>query len=114
MTDEKIGEEIMFARVGLSLPCMVPVLPGTPDTDPPIEERTETCNVDAWWIMGRASTCHYHLVQLFGDERVAEMVEDLGWPGEIPNKTERQPWEQQRRYEQNRAVLPEWHPLYRP
>ena len=99
-------------RVNLSLPCSVPVLPGTPDGTAPIEERTETCNVDAWFVIGRAPICDLHLKFLLGDEDVDEMVRSLeeadGWP---PPPAYGEPWEGRHRYEQKPSALPSEHPV---
>lgn len=40
--------------------CCVPVLPGTPDVDAPLEDRTERCAVDAHWVFGAIPTCDIH------------------------------------------------------
>jgi hypothetical protein len=95
---------IEIGRVSLSLPCDVPVLPGTGDTEAPIEQRTERCCTDAWWMIGRAMICHEHLVFVLGqaevDEAIAELLE-AGYPAtEIPNARERLPWAERHRYAQ--------------
>lgn len=98
-------------RVPISLPCTVPVVPGTPDAGAPIGERTETCNVNAWWVIGRAPICHRHLnegADGAADELAAEMRAD---GADVPNATERTPWAEQHRYEQNPALLFEGHPV---
>lgn len=47
-----------IVRSGLSLPCSVPVLPGTSETDADLQRRTEKCSHDE--------------VQLYTSQRVAE------------------------------------------
>jgi hypothetical protein len=100
-------------RVSLSLPCTVPVVPGTPDADAPIEERTETCNVDAWWIIGIAHICHRHLREVVGIESMGELIAQLitdDWLATVPSEQERLPWSEQHRYEQRPDLLWEGHP----
>lgn len=50
--------------------CCVPVVPGTPDIDAPMERRTEMCAVDANWIVGACPTCDIH---------AKVMCEAAGW-----------------------------------
>lgn len=102
------GIRYQIGRVGLSVPCEVPVVPGTPEVDAPLELRTETCSVNAWWWVGAIPTCDYHLriaLELMGDD-YDEVVKDLrakGYPEvEIPNETERKPWSKQYRYPQSK------------
>jgi hypothetical protein len=94
---------------------MVPVVPGTPSIEAPIEERTETCNIDAWWVIGIAFTCDIHLRLLIGDEeyeRLRDQCEAEG-PWDMTRDRERDSvlWNQRHRYEQNPEVLPERHPV---
>jgi len=103
------GQEIL--RVGLSLPCMVPVRPGTPDATGQVgTERTETCRVDAWWVVGRAMMCSHHLREVLGGERFDEIVSGLE-SGHVVTLHPREtlPWGEQHRY--GPGHLPEWHPL---
>lgn len=102
------ADELTIMRVPISLPCMVPVLPGTCDTGAPIEQRTETCNVDAWWMLGRAMICTLHLRELLGSGRVDELVERGGWR---LSERELLAWAAMHRYPQDPALLPEWHPV---
>lgn len=92
---------------------MVPVVPGTPDTDVPVEQRTETCNVDAWWIMGRAPICHRHLghPDAMGPEFREALIEELELQGHVPNESEARPWVEQHRYPQTPWLLFEGHPV---
>lgn len=98
--------EYQITRVNISLPCKVPVLPGTPITDAPLDLRTEYCAVNAWWFVGSIPTCHIHLekvLEITGDSMLS-VIEDLyeKYPdalrGGVPNETERTPWEDQYRY----------------
>lgn len=105
-----------IARVSLSLPCMVPVLPGTPKTDAPIEQRTETCNLDAWWVMGIAFICDVHLREFLGEEdfdRIRDGCEGDGWDMARSRERDAIPWADQHRYEQKPELLPEGHPVRR-
>lgn len=104
-----MSTDIPIARVGISLPCQVPVVPGSPQTDAPIEQRTETCSTDAWWVFGRASICHLHLAEAVGAEARDLLAEDMGEG--IPNEWERLPWHEQHRYEQNPDALFDGHPV---
>ena len=98
--------EVSIARVGLSLPCPVPVVPGTPDTmrdgEPiPMEERTEQCCVDAYWMLGAQLICNTHLEEacdLLGID-FAGIVEE-GTDGRGLTEREQQPWHERHRYEQ--------------
>lgn len=94
-------------RVNISLPCTIPVLPGTPDTDAPIEQRTEVCAVDAFWVVGLAHICDHHLAQALGED-FAEVTagHEATYHG--------MPWAERHRYDQEstRRGLPERHPLY--
>lgn len=95
--------ELTFARLPVSLPCPVPVLPGTPvtmrDGEPvPIGERTECCAVDAWWMIGLQVACDVHL------REACEML-DVDFEGLVEeagglNETEQQPWGDRYRYPQ--------------
>ena len=100
--------QIPIMRAPISLPCEVPVLPGSPDTDAPGNQRTETCSTDAWWMVGKAPICHQHLVGVMGAEEVASIVDELGVAA--PNDSELLPWAERHRYEQNPARLTEGHP----
>lgn len=102
MADNGPGIRLDIGRVGLSLPCCVPVLPGTPDVDAPLEQRTEKCHVDAWWIIGAAPTCDVHLreVAKVADFDFEELVEEAGGL----NETEEKPWSERHRYPQSEAA----------
>jgi hypothetical protein len=99
--------DYQVARVGLSLPCAVPVIPGTPDTDAPLTERTEKCHVDAWWFVGAVPCCDIHFrafCEMAGDDYEAVCAEFRanGWPN-TPNEKETRPWAEQHRYAQEVA-----------
>ena len=104
MTEHDDGFDLM--RVNVSLPCMVPVVPGTGDARAPLDQRTEVCAVDAFWIIGRAWICDLHAQQVLGSafDRAAEGHEAL-YHG--------MPWAERHRYEQSMARAGLWpgHPL---
>lgn len=83
---------VPILRVPISLPCQVPVLPGTARTDAPIDERTECCATDAFWMIGRAMICDLHLREILGAE-----YEDTCGDVEL-NRSEQGPWEERHRY----------------
>lgn len=94
-------------RLGVSLPCHVPVLPGTPDTDAPDEAKTEACAVDAWWNIGGAyPICDLHLRVAFqvlepdNPDAYAQTVAQMSAQGfgQIPNDHEAAAWATQHRY----------------
>lgn len=105
--------KVQFQRVPISLPCPVPVLPGTPDTvdadgEPiPIERRTEACAVDAFWLIGAQLCCDVHARQaceLLGID-YDELLAEAGGPF----RTEEKPWHERHRYPQADAkVNPPW------
>lgn len=96
------GSGVIIWRVPISLPCNVPVVPGTPDTSAPIEQRTERCAVDGWWNVGRAFVCDHHLAEMFIGTEILEEVR-AAYPG-LPEPL---PWETMHRYSQDQAV-PAW------
>lgn len=98
--------EVQFTRLSISLPCPVPVLPGTPETmregEPvSLDERTEACAVDAFWMIGGQLTCDVHLRQACEllDIDYASLEEESGGP----YTTEEKPWAERRRYDQESA-----------
>lgn len=101
--------QVQFTRVPISLPCPVPVVPGTPDTmrdgEPiPLEERTERCHVDAFWMIGGQLTCDVHLrvaCELLGID-YDDLLGEAG--GEF--STENRPWHERSRYPQDMAQEP--------
>jgi hypothetical protein len=106
-------KQVSIMRVGLSLPCPVPVLPGTPDTMDadgeaiPLEQRTEKCGVDGWWFIGGQPCCDIHLKQAC--ELLAidwQGVIDEGTDGRGLNETEQKPWGERHRYPQDQIVTP--------
>lgn len=80
-----MSTEIHFMRVPITgtMGCVVPVLPGTQDTDAPLEERTELCAIDADWLVGACPTCDLHA------KLVCEAV-DIDWSGVVA-EAERDP-----------------------
>jgi hypothetical protein len=100
-----VSEGVPYMRVPISLPCEVPVLPGTGDTHAPIEERTELCSTDAWWMFGRAMICSYHLRETFGTEEFDALCDEI--PGGI-NPSEYRPWTELYRYTDHIHDVPRW------
>jgi hypothetical protein len=98
-------------RIPISLPCQVPVVPGTPDIDAPIEDRTERCAVDAWWMVGKATICTHHLRATFGEATLQELCGQD--PAVTLNPRELVPWQEMYRYQQHEAV-PDWDSRGRP
>lgn len=95
---------IPIARVNLSLPCKVPVVPGTDDETAPIEERTELCATDAWWFIGAAPICDRHLRRLLvvlGDD-YDDICREVG---ATASEKELLPWNESYRYSQESARL---------
>ncbi len=97
--------KVIITRVSLSLPCKIPVLPGTPEADAPLEDRIEYCATDAWWFVGQIPTCDLHLrgvLKLMDDDYDAFMADFLAthpeWDERIPNDSERKPWAERYRY----------------
>lgn len=71
-------------RVSLSMPCSVPVLPGTKDANAPIEQRTDKCATEGWWWVGERPICDPHFREFVGmvGDNYAEIVSEfrgLGW-----------------------------------
>jgi len=68
--------QVQFTPVPIigMLGCCVPVVPGTTDTDAPIEQRVELCAIDANWIVGMVPTCDVHV------RFICEML-GIDWPG---------------------------------
>jgi hypothetical protein len=96
----------MFSRLPISLPCPVPVLPGTPQTMRdgdaiPIEERSEACAVDAFWMLGGQVLCDVHAQEACGLLGIdyADLLDEAG--GEFD--TEAKPWAERFRYPQDRV-----------
>jgi hypothetical protein len=99
---------IEIMRIPLSLPCQVPVVPGTGDATAPIEQRTERCAADAWWMVGRAFLCSQHLRLVLGDDEFnATVAEWILHGGAGLADSETKPWAERHRYDQASAT-PEW------
>jgi hypothetical protein len=104
------GPKVHFMRLPISLPCPVPVVPGTPDTcrgdEPiPLEQRTERCCVDAFWMIGGQITCDIHLREAcrFLGIDYDDLLAEAGGPA----STEDKPWHERHRYAQpDAAVMP--------
>jgi hypothetical protein len=102
------GLEVSFMRLPISLPCPVPVVPGTPDTirdgEPiPLQERTERCAVDAFWMIGGQVMCDVHLrvaCALLGVD-YDELLAEAG--GEF--RVEGKPWHERHRYAQEDIAI---------
>lgn len=97
-----MSDDIPIMRVPISLPCQVRVVPGTPDAEAPIEERTEFCAVDAWWLIGRASMCTFHLRGAF-PELATSLLDELAAEGRHLGPNELGSWEAMHRYDQEDA-----------
>ena len=96
-----------FARLPFSLPCPAPVLPGTPDTmrngkPIPLEERTEKCAVDAFWMIDAQVTCDVHL-RVFCELMDLDYDELLADAGGEARAVESKPWHERHRYPQDDA-----------
>lgn len=98
---------VRITRLPISLPCPVPVVAGTPNTrdddgEPiPLDERTERCAVDAFWMMGLQVTCDVHL-------RDACEVGGIDFDGVVAEagglfSSEQKPWADRHRYSQDEA-----------
>lgn len=106
-------DRVQFMRLPISLPCPVPVVPGTPDVlrddgEPiPMAERTEACAVDAFWMIGAQVCCDVHLrdcCTLLGLDYDG-LLEEAGGPASTENK----PWAERHRYDQEDAKKsPPW------
>lgn len=81
--------------------CCIPVVPGTPDIDAPMEQRSELCAVDAHWIVGAAPCCDIHA-------QVVCAVSGWDWP-ELWQEAGRSaesvavPWVERQRHSQEDA-----------
>jgi hypothetical protein len=79
------------------------VLPGTGNVEAPIEERTERCATDAWWMIGRAMICTEHLRGVLSED-FETLTADVRL-----NESEQKPWNERHRYSQKEAQ-PDWKP----
>jgi hypothetical protein len=96
-----VSADIEVMRIPISLPCQVPVLPGTPDTTADITNRTERCAVDGFWMVGVAIICDLHLRDLLGDSYETTCGDVALSPRETL------PWAEMHRYDQTSAA-PSW------
>lgn len=102
--------QVHFHRIPISLPCPVPVLPGSPDTMTvdgsviPLEQRTEKCGVDAFWFIGAQPTCDVHCRQACEllDIDYDDLLAEAGGPADV----ERKPWNERHRYPQDQILDP--------
>lgn len=81
--------------------CCVPVLPGTPDAEAPLEDRTELCAVDVNWIVGMVPICDHHV------QMICEMTE-IDWPDLVAEAGRdldhaNRPWGDRQRHSQEDA-----------
>jgi hypothetical protein len=89
--------------------CLVPVRPGTEgDCSPPeqdLDDRTEPCATDAWWLLGDLVICDQHLryfLQHAGDDYDAMLAEYQGqFPDvdDVPNDVEQLAWSDRPRHD---------------
>ena len=111
---------VTINRLPLTLPCPVPVVPGTTgstlglDGEPiPLEERTELCAVDAGWMIGAQIVCDVHLREAWDvggigpgtfEDAVAETFAPYGADAvEEALARSRVPWLDRKRYPQEEA-----------
>lgn len=100
---------VVIMRALFSLPCPVPVVPGTPEVlgadgwPLPLEQRTEKCCVDAWWMIGNQVTCDIHLRVACGHLKIDfdEVIEESGGL----NHQEKLPWAERHRYSQDDPAI---------
>ena len=69
----------------------------------PMEERTEHCCVNAWWVIGRQILCDVHLKE-------ACALLDIDWDGVVEevgglNTEEQKPWTERHRYPQDDPAI---------
>jgi hypothetical protein len=109
------GIDYVVTRVPISLPCVMPVRPGTEgecDLREP-DDRTELCATDAWWMIGAMPICDQHLrvgLREMGDDyedmlREYRRRHPLPMMG-VPNEDERLPWSRRHRYPESIARDP--------
>lgn len=106
MSEESLkGMQVGFARVPLSLPCPVPVIPGSPDTmdangEPlSLDQRTERCAVDGYWFIGGQPCCDVHC--RMACDVMGIDFDDLAAEAGGPFDSERVPWAERKRYPQD-------------
>lgn len=79
--------------------CVIPVVPGTPNTDAPLDERSELCAVDANWIVGSAPTCDVHM-KVVCETAGWDWLELLEEAGRDATNADR-PWADRQRHSQD-------------
>lgn len=94
---------VIFTPIYLTgtIGCGIPVLPGTPDADAPLEQRTELCAVDANWLVGMVPTCDTHVREVCG-------LAEIDWPGLVAEAGRElahadRPWADRQRHSQEDA-----------
>ena len=115
------GLGVYFTRLPISLPCAIPVVPATGEAmrngEPiAIEERTEYCAVDAFWMMGAAPCCDIHMKDVCGvidvsyDGLITEAAANPAYERDADEilaawrEDEKVPWAERRRYPQDSVV----------
>jgi hypothetical protein len=101
--EETSGIGITFMPIPITgtIGCGVPVLPGMPEADAPLEDRTELCAVDANWLIGAVPTCDHHA-------RVVCELTEIDWPGVVAEAGREmdsadRPWADRERHSQAEA-----------
>lgn len=101
--EEQTRAQISFMRVPITgtIGCAVPVLPGTPEAEAPLEFRTEMCAADADWIIGLVPTCDYHA-------RLVCVRAEIDWPGVVAEaerdlESAERPWSARQKHSQEDA-----------
>jgi hypothetical protein len=91
--------EFQITRLPISLPCNVPVDPTTGNADLPLEQRSEKCATDAFWMVGAVPTCDSHLRLVC---EITEIDYDGIWHemGEEAPPPDATPWLERHRYSQ--------------
>lgn len=114
---------VFFTRLPISLPCATPVVPTTGvavrNGEPvPMEERTEFCAVDAFWMMGALPCCDIHLrdvcalIEVDYEGLLVEAAHNPAYgtdPDDILahwREGEKVPWSERHRYEQESVQHP--------
>lgn len=102
---------LKISRLAMSAPCRACVQPGTGSVEGELEERTEYCATDAWWLIGASlSICDAHFRLFCHDSGIdygeAARLAQANSGKPVPNEDEQQPWELRRRYASEVARIP--------